>query len=324
MRTLAMKALRYALPALGCLCLMLTSGCLLALIPEKYFTLEAPLGVRHDAQTNVVERLVMKKWFVVHASLIAEPSVSKCYATHVYLERTNQSSIKYKSVESLVGRDPYGQKWLSEDWHFRPIILTTNLWLAVNGPCQFYGRHWITNVWEKDIDFTVYTFGPKSILSQKHLRTFAPRGRRGFPELVFDSQNQHLTYNTKLGCETYNLLEGTISPCKELPKGAALVPRDFGFKDTSEVTMFVGTNGFVKVEGPLDEYSRSTNSFLFSVYVFFSSKPVQQQVVTTRAFADLSCLHLDESNCIITYKSGNDDFIYRVLENSLKRRDEAK
>jgi ribulose-5-phosphate 4-epimerase/fuculose-1-phosphate aldolase len=122
MRRFAKKVARYALPAFGFLCLMLTGGCLLALIPEKYFTIEAPLGVRYDAQTNVVERLVMKKWFVVHGSVICEPSVSKCYDTHVYLDRTNQSTIRYKSLERLVSRDPYGEKWLSEDWLFRPLL----------------------------------------------------------------------------------------------------------------------------------------------------------------------------------------------------------
>jgi hypothetical protein len=90
-------------------------------------------------------------------------------------------------------------------------------------------------LWERDIDFTVYTVGPKFILSEKHLRTFAPRGREGFPELIFDSQNQRLTYNTKHGYETYDLIEGAISPCGEVPRNGALVPEDFGFKDTSNV-----------------------------------------------------------------------------------------
>jgi len=295
------------------------------IIPEKFFTLEAPIGVTHDAKTNVVERLIVKKWFVVHASMIAEPSTSKCYRTRVFLERTNQASIRYKSLEKFCGDDRFGEKWLSKDWHFRPMP-ATNLWIGVQGAAQLYRHSWITNALEKDIDFVVYVFSPETILTEKHLRTFAARGRLGFPELIFDSENQHLTYNTRHGYETYGLMDGTVLPSGEPAKNNALVPRDFAFEDTEVVTEFLGTNfqSFVKVEGPVDQYSRSANSFTIGLHNFTPNRLVHEQVVATKGFADIHQVKIDGGTGVVTYKSGDDDFTYSALDDSLKRTSEPK
>ena len=53
-------------------------------------------------------------------------------------------------------------------------------------------------------------------------------------------------------------------------------------------------------------------------------KTLYRQEIDTRNFADLNCLRFDATNHVITYKSGGDDFVYNVLENSLKKKDEAK
>jgi hypothetical protein len=259
---------------------------------------------------------------------IAEPNDTSHqinYARRVYVDRTNQPSIRYKSLESIEADRPYWD-WFTRDWHFRPI-LGTNLWAAVHGLLNFY--RWppagITNDWEKDVGFDIYVITPDT-LSVKRLTAFAPAGRHGFPELMFDSASRHLTYRTRHGYESYSLLDDTIIPGRQPSVCPALAPRDFGHSDTSDITEWVkGTNYWaVIVNGPLDEYSRNTNKFVISVYKDLSGKPIYRQEVATRDFADLHRLRFDESNRVITYESGRDDFVYNVLENSLKKKDEAK
>src|SRR5262245_9023386 len=98
---------RLVLLAIGCLSLVLTAGCILApILPGSHFTMKTTIGVRLDLKTNVIECLVVQKWFVVRASMITEPSYTRCYRTRVVLERTNEASIRYTSLERLCGDDP--------------------------------------------------------------------------------------------------------------------------------------------------------------------------------------------------------------------------
>jgi len=202
----------------------------------------------------------------------------------------------------------------------------TNLWIGVHGAARLYRQFWITNAWEKDIDFVVYVLSSETILSEKHLRTLAARGRLGFPELRFDSQNQHLTYNTRHGYETYGLLDGAVLPSGEPPERSALVPKDFGFRDTADVTQLVGTNYqyYVKVEGPVDQYSRSPNSFTVSLHTSTPDKLVHEQVLATKDFADIHQVKIDQGTGVVAYKSGGDDFTYSALDDRLKRTSEPQ
>ncbi len=333
MRIFSVKSVRYMLAAVGFLCLVFTSGCLVPPLPTKFYTNEDVLAVRCDAHSNVVERLVKKQSVMLHLDtggmLICEGSgiAEKDFARRVYVDRTNQSNVRYKSLESIDRNMPYWA-WFSRDWHFRPI-LGTNLWAAVHGLLNFYS--WppagVTNDWEKDVGFDIYVITPDT-LSVKRLTAFAPAGRHGFPELMFDSANQHLTYRTRHGYEIYSLLDDTIFSGRQPSECLALVPRDFGHSDTSDKQIWWeerGTNYWAAVvTGPVDEYSRNTNKFVISVYNDLSGKPLYRQEIDMRNFADLNCLRFDATNHLVTYKSGGDDFVYNVLENSLMKKDEAK
>ena len=83
-----------------------------------------------------------------------------------------------------------------------------------------------------------------------------------------------------------------------------------------------GTNCWIRVEGPRVRYGKSTNSVLITV--FTPRELLYQQSIAMTSFPGTNYLHFDEGNRLVAYKSDDDDFVYDVLQNSLKKTGRTK
>lgn len=79
-----------------------------------------------------------------------------------------------------------------------------------------------------------------------------------------------------------------------------------------------GTNRWVRVQGPLGPYSLHTNSLVITV--FTPHQVLNRQDITTRDLPGTNYVHFLDGNRTLTYKSENDQFTYKVLENSLDKK----
>jgi len=76
------------------------------------------------------------------------------------------------------------------------------------------------------------------------------------------------------------------------------------------------TNCWVRVEGPRDHYSKTTNILL--VAVFDRRRLFYVRSIKTVDFPDSKNVRFDDGNSVVIYKSEHDGFIYRALEDRLE------
>jgi hypothetical protein len=76
-----------------------------------------------------------------------------------------------------------------------------------------------------------------------------------------------------------------------------------------------GTNCWVRIEAPWDQYSPNTNTLVITA--FTPHQMLYQQNIVMTDFPSTNYLHFLDGNRVVTYKSKNDGFSYNVLNNSL-------
>lgn len=129
-----------------------------------------------------------------------------------------RAGLKHEKIKDL----PNPQDTIEiSDWNFWPVP-ETNLWIAANTTSNRYEQNFL--VGDKDVYLKIYLFDPKTVIRQKELIVFVPRHYNdGYPDFRFDPLYHHITYKTRNGYETYNLLEDTIVP-SEAPSSIPALP----------------------------------------------------------------------------------------------------
>lgn len=183
------------------------------------YTLAKRLGT--PPATNIVEKLVEKEtrleWCGLRPCYAGDSStfLSRTF----YLEKTEAGRVTVKPLEQL-GKQG-GFKYDAR-WNFWPIS-GTDLWLAVrHNPLVLRGGD---RFGDREVKLEVYVFDVNVVVRERVITTFLPEGHnRGFPDYRLDPQNWRLTYKTREGYKTYNVLEGIDEPVAD-PVGPPFLPK---------------------------------------------------------------------------------------------------